>query len=37
LKFKVSQILLDDVGHGHAQRGGKILRRHPLLLFRIFQ
>jgi len=28
---------VDYARHGHAQRGGKILRGHPLLLFRIFQ
>jgi hypothetical protein len=31
------QIFQDDGGHGHAQRSGKILNRHGLLLFLIGQ
>jgi hypothetical protein len=31
------EIFLHHIGHGHAQSGGKILRRHHLLPFRILQ
>ena len=37
LHLKVAQIFLNDVGHRHAQRSGKILSGHQLLLFRILQ
>jgi len=37
LNLEVPEILLHDVGHGHAQRGRKILGRHGLLLFRVLQ
>jgi hypothetical protein len=29
----MAQIFEDDVGHGHAERGGKILFRHDLLSY----
>lgn len=35
LKFEMAQVLLDDRGHRHAQRGGEIVHRHGLLLFRV--
>jgi len=31
------EIFLHHIGHGHAQSGRKILRRHHLLLFWILQ
>jgi hypothetical protein len=37
LQFELTEILLHDVGHGHAQRGGKIALRHCLLFFGILQ
>ena len=37
MNLKVPQILLHDIGHRHAQRGRKILRRHALVPFRILQ
>jgi hypothetical protein len=37
LKLEVSQILLHDIRHGHAQASGEILHRHPLLFLRILQ
>jgi len=30
LQLELPQILLNDIGHGHAQRGRKILGRHDL-------
>jgi hypothetical protein len=35
LQLKMAQIFEDDVGHGHAERGGKILFRHGLLPDRV--
>jgi hypothetical protein len=37
LQFKLTQILLHDVWHRHAQRGGKIAFRHSLLFLVICQ
>jgi hypothetical protein len=35
LKFEMAQVLLNDRGHRHAQRGGEIVHRHGLLLLRV--
>jgi hypothetical protein len=37
LQLEVAKIFLYDVGHGHAQSGGEILRRHCLQLLGILQ
>jgi len=37
LNLEVQQIFLHDVGHGHAQSGGEVLRGHGMLLLGIFQ
>jgi hypothetical protein len=37
LQFEVAKVLLYDIGHGHAQPGREILRRHGLLLPGILQ
>lgn len=37
LKLEVPQVFLYDVGHGHAQRGRKILGCHALLLLAVLQ
>lgn len=37
LKLEVAKIFLNDIGHGHAQPGGKVLCRHCALLVGILQ
>jgi len=37
LQLEMSEIFLYDVGHGHAQCGGKVLHRHRVLFFGICQ
>jgi hypothetical protein len=37
LKLEMPYVLLDHIGHGHAQARGEILHRHPVLLFRVLQ
>ncbi len=37
LELEVAKILLNDIGHGHAQPGGEILGRHRALLVGILQ